>query len=710
MIYEGIKRKKPLALIVDDDPSLRMIIAALLEKNGFHALEADSGKKGVDLFAAQQPDIVLMDVMMPDMDGFEACKMIRNSPEGNYTQILMVTGLEDTESIKKAFEAGANDFVTKPLNLMMLGQRVQYMLRAGIAFKELYISRSRLAKTQELAMIGNWQINLKTDEFHCSFEACSLLGLSCEEKDISLDDFLKPVIDQDRDRIKNSIKTTITTGVPATLEYRINVADAPDKYILTKSAIIFDEQHHPVFLLGVIQDISQLKKAEEEIRRLAFYDGLTGLANRMLFMNRMEQAIIDAERNKKHCALLFLDLDNFKRVNDTLGHNVGDLLLKKVTETIKKSIRAGDSATKIIEKEENRNSLTARLGGDEFTIMITNLKKPENAAIIARRLLRMIPAVHNLYGHEVSITTSIGISIFPEDGKESDVLLKNADTAMYQAKKEGRNTYQFFMESMNRVVHERFSIDRDLRKAIKNNEFVLYYQPQIRLADRKIVGAEALIRWHHPHRGMIPPDKFIPIAEETGMIIDINKWVLHAACLQNKKWIKQGFQPITIAVNLSGFRLASQDIIGTISSAIEQIDSEIKNIEIEITENVLIHDTETTISTLNRIKDLNLRIAMDDFGTGYSSLSYLTSFPVDTIKIDRSFVMDCNSESNNLVIIKAIIAMGHSLGKKIVAEGIETEEQYHLLNDLGCDEAQGYYFSHPLPVSEFAKLFARGYL
>ncbi len=281
---------------------------------------------------------------------------------------------------------------------------------------------------------------------------------------------------------------------------------------------------------------------------------------------------------------------------------------------------------------------------------------------------------------------------------------------MYQAKKEGRNTYQFFMESMNRVVHEKFSIDRDLRKAIKNNEFILYYQPQIRLADRKIVGAEALIRWHHPHRGMIPPDKFIPIAEETGIIIDINKWVLHAACLQNKKWMDLGFKPITIAVNLSGFKLASQEIIKTIGSAIEQIDSETKNIEIEITENVLIHDTEATVSTLNEIKNLNLRIAMDDFGTGYSSLSYLTSFPVDTIKIDRSFVMDCNSTSNNLVIIKAIIAMGHSLGKKIVAEGIETEEQYHLLNDLECDEAQGYYFSHPIPAHDFAKLLARGIL
>ncbi len=709
MIYPEIERKKSLALIVDDDPSSRMIIAALLEKTGLDVIEADSGGMGVELLKAEKPDIVLMDVMMPDMDGFEACKRIRRSHQGEYTQILMVTGLDDTESTQKAFAAGANDFVTKPLNLTMLGQRVQYMLRAGHAFRELHISKSRLAKTQELAMIGNWQVDLRTNKFHCSPEARTLLGLDCSDENITLDDFLKPVIDQDMKRVKDSIKATITTKKPATLDYRIYFAGGVKKYILNKSEIIVDEQDKPVLILGVVQDISQLKKAEEEIRILAFYDSLTGLANRMLFMDRLKKAIIAAERNQEYCALLFLDLDNFKSVNDTLGHDVGDRLLKKVADSIKKSIRAEDSATKMSEQTESTGSLTARLGGDEFTIMLTKLKNPESAAIIAGRLLRAIPDVHNFGGHEVTITTSIGISIFPNDGRKPDILLKNADTAMYQAKNEGKNTYQFFTESMNRAVRERFSIDRDLRKAIKNNEFILYYQPQINLSDGKIVGAEALIRWHHPIRGMIMPDKFISIAEETGFILDINKWVIQDACLQSRQWIEQGLQPVLIAVNLSGFKLASQDIIQTIGNAIEKIDSNARNIEIEITENVLMHDTEATVSTLNKIKNLNLRIALDDFGTGYSSLSYLTSFPVDTIKIDRSFVMDCNSVNNkNLIIIKAIIAMGHSLGKKIIAEGIETEEQYHLLRDLGCDEGQGYYFSHPIPAGDFAKFLARG--
>jgi len=709
MIYTDKKREKPLALVVDDDPSLRVLFTAALEKVGFDTIEAQNGGSGVELFKSEKPDIVLMDVMMPDMDGFEACKIIRQSPGGEYTQILMITGLEDNESTRKAFEAGANDFVTKPLNLIMLEQRVQYMLRAGNAFRELHISRSRLAKTQELAKIGNWQIDLKTSEFHCSLEGCDLLGLNCIDKTVTIGDFLSPVIHQDRKRVKESLENAIKAKKPSILEYRIYSTDGPPKYILNKSEIIFDEQEHPVLMLGIVQDVSQLKKAEEEIRFLAFYDGLTGLANRMLFMDRLDQTIADSTRKKRYFALLFLDLDNFKGVNDTLGHHIGDLLLKKVADTIKKSIRSSDSASWMDEQTEH-DSLIARLGGDEFTILVTDIKDPECAALIARRLLRAIPAVYNFDGHDVSITTSIGISVFPEDGNKADVLMKNADTAMYHAKDIGRNTYQFFMDSMNKAALERFSIDRDLKKALQNNEFVLHYQPQITLSDRKIVGAEALIRWHHPHRGMIPPDKFIPIAEETGIIIDINRWVLNTACQQTEQWIKKGLRPITIAVNLSGYKLASQNIIKTIDTALAQTNFDARNIEIEITENILMQETEATVSTLNQIKDLNLRIALDDFGTGYSSLSYLTSFPVDTIKIDRSFVMDCTSNKNNLVIIKAIIAMGHSLGKKIVAEGVETEEQYHFLKEFDCDEAQGYYFKHPVPPHDFAKLLAQGTL
>jgi diguanylate cyclase (GGDEF)-like protein len=702
--------KNPIVLVVDDDPSLRMVMVAALKKFGFDVTDADGGRSGLALFNSKKPDIVLLDVMMPDMDGFEVCKKIRNFPDGRYTQILMVTGLEDIESTRRAFDAGANGFVTKPLSPAMLGHRVQYMLRAGNAFREVDLHQSRLAKTQELARIGTWQIDLRTNKFYCSPEACHLLGMDFKNSnEITLDDFFSPVIQQERDQIKQAIKHARDKREATSLEYQIYCTDAPQKYILNKSEIICDEQDHPTMMLGIVQDVSQLKRAEEEIRFLAFYDSLTGLANRMLFMDRLEQTILESKRNKKHFALLFLDLDNFKGINDTLGHHIGDLLLKKIADNIKGSIRKSDSAARLGDQSSREeDSLIARLGGDEFTILVTDILDPESAAVIARRLIRTVSEVYEFDGHEVSITASIGISVFPEDGGKAETLLKNADTAMYHAKNEGRNTYQFFMNSMNLAAIERFSIDRDLKKALQNNEFVLYYQPQINLATRRIVGAEALIRWNHPTRGMIPPDKFIPIAEESGLIIDINKWVLRTAGLQSKKWAELGYGTTTVAINLSGYKLASQNIIQVIKDAIRDFDFNPANIEIEITENVFMQDDEETVATFLKIKDLNLRIALDDFGTGYSSLSYLTSFPVDTIKIDRSFVMGCTAKNNNLVIIRAIIALGHSLGKKIVAEGVETKEQYQILKGLGCDEAQGYYFSHPIPFDEFEKLLMDG--
>nr|WP_320194113.1 EAL domain-containing protein [uncultured Desulfobacter sp.] len=454
------------------------------------------------------------------------------------------------------------------------------------------------------------------------------------------------------------------------------------------------------------KEIEERKKVEEEIRYLAFYDSLTGLGNRVLFMDRLNEAIKQAARKGSRFALLFLDLDHFKRVNDTLGHHAGDLLLQGVAENIKKFVRDSDFASRLTPLKK-KELLVARFGGDEFSILISDIKEPENAARVAKRILDNIPATYQLDGHEVSVTTSIGISVFPEDGSTAQDLLKHADTAMYHAKSRGRNTYQFFTESMNQVVLERFLIEKGLKKALENGEFILYYQPKLRLSDKKIISAEALIRWHHPQQGMVPPGKFIPIAEESKIILDINRWVIKEACRQVKQWDISGWNDISISVNLSGYKLNNQNIVTYLKDTLSSVELDSKSIEIEITENILLKENKETISTLNAIKALGFKIAMDDFGTGYSSLSYLTSFPLDTLKIDRYFVMNAMSEQNNQVIIKAIIAMGHSLGKKIIAEGIETEDQYHFLKVCGCDEGQGNFFHHPVPADEFEKLLAR---
>ena len=703
MIMNTQTRLKPLALVVDDDPTLRLYMCAALKKAGFEAVEADGGAKALEIFPAAKPDLILLDLMMPEMDGFETCKAIRKLPGGRYAQILMVTGLDDNESIERSFDAGANDFVTKPINWTMLSHKGKYLLRAGRAFKELDHNRSRLAKTQELARLGNWQIDLSTTEFSCSSKACRMLGIDVRHE-ASFADFLSPIIASERDKIKEKIDRAVQHKQNIALNYAVILPDGTQKHILNQGEILFNENGVPELLLGVIQDVTQLKQAEEEIRLLAFYDSLTGLANRALFLDRLEKAIAVARRSSHKFALLFLDLDQFKLINDTLGHQIGDLLLKKVAARLKTNIRSTDTAA--ILGVQQPESVIARLGGDEFTILLSDIGKPEVAAKVAARLIREIADTYHLEGHDVSMTTSIGISVFPEDGTEPGMLLKNADSAMYHAKNSGRNSYQFYKESLNRAVLERFSIERDLKKALINDELMLFYQPQIELATRRVVGAEALIRWNHPLKGMIPPDRFIAIAEESGQIIDINRWVIQTACRQKREWQAAGLDPINVAVNLSGYKLSSQNIIRTIKEAMGSIGDDNLRLEIEITENVLMQDTKETISTLLGIKALKLRIALDDFGTGYSSLSYLTAFPVDTIKIDRSFVMGCTSEPKNLIIIKAIIAMGHSLGKRIIAEGIETEAQFELMKEMGCDEGQGYLFKHPVPPDDFAALLA----
>jgi diguanylate cyclase (GGDEF)-like protein len=697
-----------LALIADDDFSLRLSMSAALKKVGFDVLEAENGRFALSLFKTDKPDLILLDVQMPEIDGFETCRAIRKLPDGNHTQILMVTGLDDTESTIKAFEAGANDFVSKPINWIMLGQRAKYLLRAGQAFRELHFIQSRLAKTQELAKLGSWQIDLISNTFQCSPQASLLLGLNGSDGPATYNDFFSTIVPKEKERVKQAIDEAIRLNKTFHVNYQISHSNNTRKHILNQGESLFNEDNRPEIMLGVVQDVSQLKQAEEEIRYLAFYDGLTGLANRVLFLDRLDMEIKNAKRNNNKFALLFMDIDQFKSINDTLGHHVGDMLLKNVAEALKKNIRRTDTATRL--GNDLSDFLIARLGGDEFTILLSNIKNPESAAIVARRLLKKVATTYHLDGHDVSVATSIGISVFPDDGIKSDVLLKNADSAMYHAKNSRGNSYQFYKESLNQAIKERFTIEKDLVKARDRQEFVLFYQPQVSLKDRRIVGAEALIRWIHPHRGLIAPNRFIPIAEESNLIIDINKWVLQAACQQNNEWKKEGLPLIRIAVNLSGYRFAEQNIIESLMDIFEGDSNNIKNFELEITENILMQDTNDIIAILKEMKDLSFSIALDDFGTGYSSLRYLTTFPVDTIKIDRSFVMGATMQKANRIIIKAIIAMGHSMGKKIVAEGIETEEQFQLLKKYGCDEAQGFYFKPPVPSNEFATLLRKGFL
>ncbi len=702
---ESNTKKQPIVLVVDDDLSLRLSIKAALKKSDLDVREAENGRVALEVLQDLEPDLILMDVMMPEMDGFETCMAIRQFPDREHIPILMVTGMDDVESTKRAFEAGATDFISKPINWVMLAYRAQYMLRASLASNELRQSQNRLAKTQEIALLGNWEINLSTHEFSCPPKTCQLLGLNDSSAQINYNRFFDTIHPSEKDRVIQTIDEAIKNKESYNLRYQIIKHDGEQIYIANHGEIITDKSGRPKIMLGTVQDVSKITKAEEKIRTLAFYDSLTGLANRLLFMDRLEMALATSKRYNQCMALLFLDIDRFKRINDTLGHHVGDMLLKKVAERISKCVRKTDATSRMLPENDN---IVARIGGDEFNIMLTNISKPEDAALVARRIIKSIPEKVTLEDkYEVSVTSSIGISIFPSDGDDADTLLMRADTAMYHVKDKGRNDFEFYKESLNASTLERFNLENDLLSSLERGDFELYFQPQLNLQTMEIVGCEALIRWNHYKLGMIPPDKFIPLAEETGQIFAINKWVIHAACRQNKKWQEAGLPKINVAVNLSGHNFSRQNIIATIGDALTESNLNPENLEVEITESILMQE-EDTADTLQMIKDLHLRLAIDDFGTGYSSLSYLTSFPIDTIKIDRSFVMSCMSQRKNTVIIKAIVAMGHSLELKIVAEGIETKEQLELLQGYGCDEGQGFLFSPPVPANQFEELLKKG--
>jgi diguanylate cyclase (GGDEF)-like protein len=438
---------------------------------------------------------------------------------------------------------------------------------------------------------------------------------------------------------------------------------------------------------------------------MAYHDPLTNLPNRHLLKDRLQQTLAAARQYNRIVAILFLDLDNFKRINDTLGHDLGDKLLQNVADRLQGYIRNSDSIARLeAEKEE---TTVARLGGDEFTIVLTEIKHINDAAKVAQRILALFNRPFEIDSHELFITTSIGISVYPDDGDTVDTLLKHADTATYHVKNQGRNNYQFYRESMNITTVERLDLENKLRKAIDRREFVLHYQPQLDTKTKKITAVEALVRWLHPDKGMMLPMAFIPAAEETGLIIPIGEWILRTACNQNKAWQRAGLPPIRVTVNISSVQFGQKDFVKIVGKVLKESGLDPQYLELELTETILMQTTDSAITTLKALKSLGVRLSIDDFGTGYCSLNYLKSFPIDTLKIDQSFVRDLSINEEDKAIIHAIIALGHSLNLHVIAEGVETEQQLEYLSEKESDAVQGFLFSRPLPHGLFREFFDR---
>jgi diguanylate cyclase (GGDEF)-like protein len=455
--------------------------------------------------------------------------------------------------------------------------------------------------------------------------------------------------------------------------------------------------------LNFLTDITDRKLEEEEIRHLAYYDTLTGLPNRLLFMDRLDRALASAERHDHMVAIMFLDLDGFKKINDSRGHTVGDLLLRAVADRLVKTLRKSDVIVRQTPSKVSNN--LARFGGDEFVILLTDIKDPQDAANVAQRLMYTLSDTFVLAGHEIVITASIGVSLYPGDGEDLNTLITEADRAMYHAKEMGRNNYQFSRKIPDILIPDKFPSEADLRKALDNEEFTLYYQPKVEIETSKLTGIEALIRWRHPERGLISPAEFIPKVEESGLILSLAEWVLRTACTQNSFWQKACFDPVSIALNLSGKLFKRDDFIKTVSCVLEETGFRPDCFEMEINESIIMQDEKTVFSGLKKLKEIGIRLTIDDFGSGFSSLSYLKKLPLDGIKIDRSVVQDMLIDPDKKAMVSAIIATAHSLGLRVTAVGVETEEQLHFLRRQGCDEVQGYLFSPPAPADELVRLF-----
>ena len=696
--------KSAVVLVVDDDPAVRTFVCAALEQIGLEVCEASDGSQAIEQYMSRHPDIIVLDVMMPVMDGYTACSRLRESVGGNRVPILMMTGFDDAEAIAGAYEHGATDFIMKPLNPTILSHRVRYMLRGSRTLDAFLRSEARLGLAQRIAKIGNWEWQPHTGQFSASAELCRLMGIRPQDFSGTLDAFLQAVAADDRERVEQSLRRILTDRTPCDIDHRILLPNGSDFIVNLQAEAIFDDQVKALTIVGTAQDISERKRSEREIHRLAYYDSLTGLPNRVLFKDRVTHAIAHARRYQYHLALLFLDLDRFKVINDTLGHNIGDQLLKHVAERLSESIRHSDSIGRSTDTDQTHQ--LARLGGDEFTVLLTNLRDVQDASKVARRILQALARPFMVGGHEIFVTVSVGIAIFPADGDSVDVLLKNSDTAMYHAKEQGRNNFQYYSNAMNAEANERLTLEGEVRHATEREEFVVYYQPQIDLRSGRIVGAEALVRWQHPQRGLLGPGEFLQAASDTGMIRAIDEWVLRTACRQSRAWQQRGLAVPSMSINVSNSLFHGTTLLKAVEDALSDTGLPPDRLELELTESIAMRNVDTSITLLQRLKTRGVQLAIDDFGTGYSSLSYLQRLPVNRVKIDQSFVRELLSRVQPVPIVRAIIAMAHSLQLEVLAEGVEHDTQRTILMAEGCDQAQGYLFGRPMPAAELEALLS----
>jgi PAS domain S-box-containing protein len=724
----GHERRHDLVLLVDDDPVARLLTASALAERNWRVIEADGGAHALELFSENQPDVVVLDALMPDIDGFITCERLRRLSGGEHVPVLMLTGLDDEPSIARAYEAGATDFFVKSTTQWtLLSERLRYMIRASRMREELAESRAKLTKAQRIARLGSWEWNLEARWVKVSEECFPIAGLPQQHEGLADWFVWSRVVEDERARIDMLFREALAGSGQLNFECRIARPNGQIRIVHIEAEIDRDEAGGAKAVHGVIQDITERKQAEDQIRQLANFDSLTGLPNRRFFRDQFSSALERARTSGTAVGVLFIDLDRFKQINDTLGHQVGDQLLREVAKRLFQCVRENDTVARAADRVgamqagqppsigsadrslaagshatpvQIQGNSVARLGGDEFTILLTDLCDPTIIESVAQRLMETMRRPFSFSGHELFVTASIGLAAYPADGNDVDTLLRKADIAMYAVKDSGRNGVLRFSSAMNTATAERWRLETALHRALERQELVLYYQPKVNVVDGQIVGAEALMRWKRGGE-LVPPGEFITVAEESGLIVPITEWAVREVCEQMMRWSAAGMPPLPVSVNISGRHIQRANLVEPVQAALRGVSLDPHLLELELTETVLMHNLGATLPLLQALKDLGVSISVDDFGTGYSSLSYLKRLPIDTLKIDRSFVRELETSSDSAAIVAAIIAMSKSLKLRVVAEGVETQGQMTRLFDQGCQLMQGFLFSPAVPGDDF---------
>jgi diguanylate cyclase (GGDEF)-like protein/PAS domain S-box-containing protein len=694
-----MSRTIQVVLLVEDNLGDARLMREMFNEPGSRHVElihAECMADAEEILTERAVDIILLDLGLRDAQGLDAIN--RAHAAALHVPLVVLTGLDDETFAAQALQEGAQDYLIKgQIETRGLMRALRYAVERKIMEDALFAEKERAEVT----------LNCIGDAVACSDVSglVTFLNLVAQKTTgWSLADALgKPMSDvvtivdavsrkATANPMERAIRQDAVVHIPSDcILIRQDESEVP---IQDSVAPIHDREGRTTGAVIVFRDVSMGRAMAQQMAHSAHHDFLTGLPNRVLLNDRIGLAAALAARHGKKAAVLFLDLDGFKHINDSLGHQVGDKLLCSVAKRLSGSLRGSDTVS--------------RQGGDEFVMLLAEIEHAEDAALAARRMLSAVAEAHVIDELELHITTSIGVSIYPDDGLDAETLIKNADTAMYQAKENGRQGYQFFEPAMNVRAVERQFIEEALRRALDRQEFALHYQPKINLLTGKIMGAEALIRWTHPTRGPVSPAEFIPVAEDSGLILPIGNWVLREACRQARVWLDAGLLVGSIAVNISAIELRSEGFLTGVFAALDGAGLDPAFLELELTESVLMKRAESTEAILKALQARGVQIAVDDFGTGYSSLSYLSKFSIDTLKIDQSFVRQISTTPDQTAIVTAVIGIGRSLKLRVVAEGVETVEELAFLRAHRCDEAQGYYFSRPLPAAQFARLLETG--